>query len=743
MEGRPSPRGRTELGDRRSLIRRWAFRCALAGAGWLGAGWLGAGGVGMAEVGMADAEANRSYEARFATRLQQRQLVRLAEDYCRQQLRRADLADATRAELIEQLLRAVATQAMDERTLTDVRAWERAEAIPAEFAETLRDPLARIRITFQAQLVTLARGTWLASTAALDPDPPARRTEAAGLLRNVTRALEDLDQQLEHSLRQPPLSDEPATRRAGERLRHQVRYKLGDAFLQHALCYSRGTPDQIHLLTRALEQFAAIARLQPPSDLTLESRLREVECHRRLGNEAPAQQGLAQFDDEPLDEGFLRRRNVEAAELQIDQGHPELAIESLLAEEKQPRGDVAPDVQAALHFGLIRAYLARAEQTRRGDASDEATAWETLALEQLQILERSLSPYWVRRAEAMLAGHAKTPAASAGPEVLARTAANFYRRGQIPDAVVAFQRAADLAEESENAAAAVPYRLQAAALLHQSGQHAAALSAFQAVIRADPNGPRAAQASWLAIVNAAQLTREQSDFAPQYDQLLQNHLQQWPDDPTTNQVRLWTGRLRQQQADLPAAIAIWKAIPPDFAEWPIVQSSIRAAYVRQLTDPRTAPSSVERLAREGIDYFMQSVPRAIHPDSSPSPSVCDAALTASEFSLCFTNATSEQALGPLRLPGVGSECEQRFPDRKRAWKAWSPRSPTNPRIGSRRSAGSKSTWQFPYSIDSIAPSRPNRSGLASPKLWRPKLWRPKRRRPKLWRPKRRRNGLDS
>lgn len=133
------------------------------------------------------------------------------------------------------------------------------------------------------------------------------------------------------------------------------------------------------------------------------------------------------------------------------------------------------------------------------------------------------------------------PAATAAPEVvdkLVRTAAERLRDGQTDAAVATLDKAAGVAHRSGATGRSFELSLTAAEALRQAQQHSEAARRFRHAALQNPRDPRAAEAHRAACDALVPLLAAASDdFLAAYDKLLAEHLDTWPDAPSTSALR--------------------------------------------------------------------------------------------------------------------------------------------------------------------------------------------------------------
>ena len=139
-----------------------------------------------------------------------------------------------------------------------------------------------------------------------------------------------------------------------------------------------------------------------------------------------------------------------------------------------------------------------------------------------------------------------------------------------------FIRAAQQAERSGEHEKAFDFRRKAATVDYQQGLLQAAIDRFRDAALRFPGNARAAETHLLATFNAAALYQRQargndSASSPssarklllQYEALLGEHLEHWPERKSADQVRVWWGRLAEAQQDRSKARQLYQGVTPN------------------------------------------------------------------------------------------------------------------------------------------------------------------------------------
>jgi hypothetical protein len=538
----------------------------------------------------ATADASLSADQRFLAGLRQRRLLGLAETYCKERLSDPSLAPRRRAELAVELVRTYALAALDSKPNGRPLWWDRAHQVAIDFPQREATNPFAILVQFEDARVWISQGEVARAESQWDQAAETSTAVPRAALRNALRALDRLDTRLAVASRRHGHgheADDALSRAAIDALQRHVAYQTARALRSQGQCYAAGTPDRTNSLQQALERLTPLAELPVADRLIWQSRVDRVACYRLLGNAAQAGRLVTAIltsnpPPEVADAARAERIRAELAAGQIDRA---LAAAEAAATTTGPKG---ADLELARLEAMIAAW-------RKAKGQADAAAAGRLAREaadQVQRIEERLSPYWMRRAETMLA-HAM---ASGGVDLraLTRAAQGFYRSGKLTQAEVTYDRIAQLAADQGRTGQAFDAAFTAATIEHDLAErgsdtadplphHRSAIDRYGKLAETFSDHPRAAEADLLAIYHAAQIARlltgtRRQDALDHYATRIDIHLKRWPDGSTVGQVQLWLGRLRQAQRHWEDAIAAYLAIPPDDAHFEAAVQAVVRCY---------------------------------------------------------------------------------------------------------------------------------------------------------------------
>ena len=317
-----------------------------------------------------------------------------------------------------------------------------------------------------------------------------------------------------------------------------MRYQLARAFRNQALCYPADSTDRVNALAQSLELVAPLAGAAGDDPLAWPARLDELVCLRLTGKLPEAAKKLADFQNLHPPDAMQRRLRAEGVRLLIASGRLEQAY--------QAAGGPTDETDAGgadLNFARLEAIVTLWQKAAAENVQPIAAQWEKLAGDEVRHIESLHGPYWMRRAETLLAGTLKKAARAESLESLTRAAVSYYRGGQIDEALAAYDEAAQQAQSKGQSDQAFDIRYTAAAVENQRKHFQDASHRFAQLASVMPDHPKAAEAHLAAIYNAAEAAQADQQPLDEYRKLLAAHLAGWPQSPTVGLAAMWLGKL--------------------------------------------------------------------------------------------------------------------------------------------------------------------------------------------------------
>ena len=542
----------------------------------------------------------QSSDVRFVEGLRARRLYDLASLHCREKLADSQLDALEQAELTAQLIRVYGEQAMHAAPDQRAQWWQAAHDVGAAFHEQHASHPRLLVVRLQDALVWCVEGELLRQEAeAARGDAAQQFTAALEVLRRAARALEQLDRDLGNALPAAPPAADGAVLTADElfALRTHVRLELARVYRNRGFCYPEGD-DRIAAISAALEPLqAAISQLPADDPLAARARLEQAICHRLLGSAADAERvlsSLASGNSPPELAAAIRAEQVRAALAAED-------VEGAMAKATQ---QLPPAAENDADFALARleAIVATWQQSAAQQAGQQAAEWRSQAVALTQFIEQTHGAYWGRRAERLLLRSAAAGSGAGDVEILRRRADDLYLQSRLPEALAAYQEAADAAAAASLPAEEFLCRFRAALVLQQTGDLQGALQRLQSVALQLPTQPHAAAAHMEAIKLSLELARSNSGHLPLYEQLLLEHLANWAAAETADQVRLWLGLLYRHSKRWKEAIAVYTAVPPTSQHAMESLHGTLAAWQSQLQETADVAERAE-IVQRAEEYF--------------------------------------------------------------------------------------------------------------------------------------------
>lgn len=543
-----------------------------------------------------------SDDERFLEGLRARRLFALAESFCHERLADDELADVDRAMLTGELIRCYVGQAVNTPPEDRETFWSRARETAEKFRQTHKENPRLVLVRVQDALTVLTRGGLHRQEAEVVFDPAPALESAKSTIREAVGLLEKLDEEL---AREIPLRHrrtlKPGELTADEliSLHHNVQYQLARAYRNRALCYPNGSDDRIAALTQANDQLRK-PLLQTTADDPLVYRIRIdlALCCRLLGSFDAAQQVLDTIErGQPTPSARLHAR-AEAARLRLDRGHPREAL-AVLAQGRRLGGKVS----AELDFAHLETYIALWKDATDNEDQTQADDWRKKAVAVVRLVEQTHGPYWGRRSDLLLVNTAGASRGHGNVEILMRTADSLYRKGQLDDAVSAYDRAAQAARDSEDDEQAFALFYKAALVEHTRKLHEQAARKLRNLGRTMQSHAKAPDAHLLAAWNAAQWAKGDSQGLTEYADILNEHVRQWPRGKTSDVARLWLGRLKESQNDWEAAIEAYQAVSSDHGHADEAIHAAARCWAARLDRLKGQGEPHESSAREASGFF--------------------------------------------------------------------------------------------------------------------------------------------
>ncbi|MFP6659462.1 MAG: hypothetical protein VB853_14865, partial [Pirellulales bacterium] len=582
-----------------------------------------------------------SVEHRMVNGLLRRRLFALAERYCRDQLAVLDLSDLKRAELTVELSRVFAERALHSGPGTREEHWKKGHEVIAEYLKQAGSRPLSVLTRRQRALIWLARG----ELARYESEVVAAAGPLLDLARRELRAaiseLNDLDDALEKELIAAAQNNSSeAAMLNPDRLRflqNDVRSQLARALMNQALCYPADTADRINSLNRAVRQYKPLAEVDVPIDW--KSRIGLLACLRHLKDNTNWQRLSRLYSAEsPL--AVEAELKLERAHYYLDLGTANEALDLL---GKKPA--LAAAVAARWDYAKLLALMALWQAEKD---SDRAASLHQRTMRQVELLEANHGPYWMRRAEGLLARYVASKPIASDLMLLARAAASYYRAGKLSDALAAYERAWRHAKQSGDKQQEFELAKKSAAVLQQLGRFSDASARFREIATGNPEHADAAQSHLLSAYNAAEaLRRSSSPDVKAYAALLAEHIERWPASTTSSTASWWLARAYMSQKLWSDAISVLQKIDPTFESYAASLEALATCYRQQLAKLDRSDKQFAAIADQAAVFFEKVFHHAAENSATAGLSQV-AVLHATRFRLYFSQTKTDESAAALR-----------------------------------------------------------------------------------------------
>ncbi len=567
---------------------------------WIGAELLFGPFAAAAQFGHS---ANGADDQRFLDGLRSRALFELAETFCSQRLAGGELAPAEQAWLTVEMSRTWAQHAANSPPEQRAERWNRAEDVVRRFLEDNPEHPFALLLRLQAVRVRVDRAELLREEAEVLPASQARGEQAIALLQQAQADLERLAGETESQLREAgtPIPGGAERRLSAAQLTEllrEIEFQLARATRNLGQCYPAGSDDRAAALSQAAAVLDRLAGLPTDHRLTWPARLDQARCLRLLGDYETAAGKLQAILQENPPVGVRLQARAEQIELALDRRQLSQAI-ALAGKGRQIERAGSP----LLDLALLRLCLAAWQENSKAGNRDQAKQWQEKATQMVAIVRQEHSPYWVRRAQMLLAAYLQGES-TGQVDLLVQAAENAYHSQQFDQALATYDRAAQMAAQAGQADRAFQLAFTAATIEHRRNRHRQALERYRRLGLEMPRHPQAPEAHLLALHHAAQLAKDDpSANLPLYEQLAEEHLRTWPQATTSDEVRWCLARLREAQERFPEAVELYRAIDPGFGKYDRVIRAAYRAWLALLERSDLSQQATRELISRGAEWF--------------------------------------------------------------------------------------------------------------------------------------------
>ena len=495
-------------------------------------------------------------DQRIVSGLRERRLFELAELHIAKRMSAEELSDFERANLVIETIQTRTAEAIQATGADKEAKWQAAFSVGPQFVQQNPNNPRTLLVEVQTALARLSRGRFLSQQLAAGVSGGDLRNQALKNINDARRELEGLDRKT--GLAIPRAGEGSAQDQAvlsASQLRvlqKQLRFQRATCGLQTAKLYP--PEDQLNRMDSLAN---VIARLEEVSQQTNPEMPLwwnvQIERIRALNL-------LEKFDEARAELNKISTKEV----LVSDQRKSDFLVQQIELALAQGVGNTEQLIGAAagvtahtaeLDLALVRLMM---KVGTSATAKTEQDRWQQAASELTKAVEQTHGRYYGRLAELAVIGEVGgssngSPTNSTNLDILVRTGDESWRKGQLDDAIKAFDKASLLAIDNQNFDAAMSAGMKSAKILEQQKKLEPAgrrLVELSVSLKENRAAPSAHLVGCWHLANAARANRE---LVTEYAEQLQRHVELWPTAVSANQARLWLARYQSSQQDWRAA----------------------------------------------------------------------------------------------------------------------------------------------------------------------------------------------
>lgn len=453
-------------------------------------------------------------EERFVSGLRRRGLLDLAEKYCRQLLERGELEPERHVRLVSQLAWVFLDRARLSPTPERASLLQKADAILQEAASHLSEPSFRLLLSFEQTRIWSIWGQMLLEEVEFLGQGESERTACRSQLRKALEALQKMEPQVEELMRMESAGTEarPANSRGLSvfqlaELLKAIRFERGLCALALARSFPSDSPDRSAYVAEALPLFAELSTLPETHRLAWPSRILQVQALREGGSLEEAENQLLRWEKTTPPRPEALRLRAEKLRLHLARKDMKGAFSAVQACQDEELAD-SPE----LCLATVQVLLALAQE--KEEDLGERTAGELQARLRalLALVQSHHDPVTLRKIRSLLAR--QMPATGhEDPETWAQAGEHAFHAGEYSRAVEAYDKAVLLGMNTLPPDTIWQYGLVAANITAMQGKHLEACLRYRNLALWQSQHPKAAEAHFLSIQQAALLAQEFSKAA--------------------------------------------------------------------------------------------------------------------------------------------------------------------------------------------------------------------------------------
>jgi len=542
-------------------------------------------------------------DSRFVAGLRERRLFSLAETYCDERISNSQLPTTDRVELTVELIRTYAEHALNSRGSDRESLWQKARHVAAVFNESEQPRAVLVRV--QDALTLLARGELARMESEVSSQTDEALIAARETLREAAASLTAIDRELTETIpirRRNPLRPDELSAEELISLQNHVRYQLARAYKNQALSFPAGGSDRTASLTAAIDQLEQpLLQLAPGQSLYVDLRLEQIVCLRLLGDTDGAAGYLEALSDDELSSPEQLQVRAERIRWRLARKEADEALQ-VVAEGRK----IADTTSSELDFAFLETYVSLWKSAADNRDQEIASRWRDKSVTTAKFVEQEHGSYWARRSEILLV-RVGAGSGDGSVEILRRTADDLYRKGNLDDAIAAYDKAAAAATTSAAPDQCFELAYKAALILQQQKRHAEAAARLQRLALIQKMHPYAANAHLLAIANTRQASAVAGKWLESYSELLREHLANWSSGESESTAAFWLGEFEAGCRSWSSAIEAFAQVKSNSEHFPSSVKQLGVCWLMRLDELRAGDQSIDEEMRKADGILTQII----------------------------------------------------------------------------------------------------------------------------------------
>ena len=609
-------------------------------------------------------------DQRFVSGLRERRLFRLAELQVQKRLASSELTNLERANLAIELIQTRTAAAIQSAGSEAEPQWQSALNLGQQFEQQFPDNPRILLVKVQTELARLTRGTFLSQQLAAGIAGKDLREQALQNINLARRGLEELVQETGNAIPYALNSSSQNTATlSAEQLRalqKRLRYQLAVCGLQTAKLYPADDQlNRLDSLSSVIKRLDEVARQTGPEmPLWWNLQIDRIHALRLLNRFDQASSELNKLSTKEILNTDQRRSDFLVQQIELVTGQGLGGAEQLIAASGQIQNRSA-ELDLAIVRLMMKAGATATDQT-------QTDRWQRAASELTKTIEDAHGRYYGRLAELAVIGevggnNSVAPETSTNLDILIRLGDEAWRKGQLDDAIKAFDKANQQAIADQNFDVAMSTGMKSAKILEQQKNLPAAgqrLIELGLTLKQNASAP---QAHLVGCWHLAQAARTDATLTEQYAQQLQKHLEYWPTARSANQARVWLARYQSSQQDWQAAYKSLIGVDessPHLAQAAALLPQIVHSDIKSKTSEITFPTTL------GIEYSAQMLAKlktaGVGPNDTWTRATRDWLLATIDINLSYAQSDREGVLDELTVMLTRAISES--PDAEDTWK---------------------------------------------------------------------------